>query len=374
MKKLTYFAFAIMLIGLLACKNKSAQQTDKEQENTAMQDPLRPAGMEGLEGEGLTNDAPSPQIKKTETRKRGNAGKEAKKKSLKERVKAADEKEKKGKGGGEPTAQLEQDSDAAVVENTGTRAIQTSLKILDEEKKSSGNPTQKVAEQQPDEEEQTETSPPDAVTHAAWDALLKKYVSASGKVNYQGFQKEERKLDAYLETLKNNPPQSNWSRHEKLAYWINVYNAFTVKLIVKNHPVESITSLHSGKPWDVKWIDIDSKTYTLNEVEHDIIRPRFDEPRIHFAVNCAAQSCPPLLNAAYTADKLNTQLEQQTKKFINNSKYNSISAGSVEVSKIFDWYKEDFNNLIAFLDKYTQTDIDSDAKVSYKNYDWTLNN
>jgi len=369
MKKLTYFACAILLIGFLACKNKSAQKTDQQPQS--LQEKLQPAG---LEGEAIDQNAPSQQNKTTDVRKKTAPQEKAKQENSKKPLNPHEGKGKKGEGGGgEPIAQLGEENQPAKPVDSQVKAIKTSQKILDEENKTQEQQSVETAERQPKTEKSEEITTAKAPSHAAWDALLEKYVSASGKVNYQGFKKEEGKLDSYLATLKNNPPQTDWSRNEKLAYWINVYNAFTVKLIVKNHPVESITDLHGGKPWDVKWIDIGTKTYTLNEVEHDIIRPRFNEPRIHFAVNCAAQSCPPLLNAAYTADKLNTQLEQQTKKFINNSKFNSISASSVEVSKIFDWYKEDFDNLIAFLDKYAQTDINSNASVTYKNYDWALN-
>lgn len=212
------------------------------------------------------------------------------------------------------------------------------------------------------------------VNHQAWDALLRANVSSSGKVNYKGFKSSEVALNTYLEDLKNKAPESSWSRKKKLAYWINAYNAFTVKLILDNYPVSSITKLHGGKPWDVKWIKIGGKNYSLNNIENDIIRPRFKEPRIHFAVNCAAQSCPPLLNRAWTADNLNSYFNKQTKAFINNSKYNDVSTSSVQVSKIFEWYAEDFGNLIEFLNKYTSTKINADAKVSYKEYDWALNN
>ncbi|MEM0992488.1 MAG: DUF547 domain-containing protein [Bacteroidota bacterium] len=211
------------------------------------------------------------------------------------------------------------------------------------------------------------------VDHGVWDALLQKYVTSTGKVNYAGIKGEEAKLDAYLEALKTNAPSSSWSRNEKLAYWINAYNAFTVKLIVDNYPVKSITDLHGGKPWDVKWIEIGAKTYSLNNIEHDIIRPQFKEPRIHFAVNCAAKSCPPLLNKAWTASNLGTYLNQQTRRFINNSVSNKITADVVQLSKIFEWYAKDFGNLIAYLNKYSKTEIDADAKVSYLDYNWQLN-
>ena len=225
-----------------------------------------------------------------------------------------------------------------------------------------------------EEKPKTNIPPPPALPeHSLFDALLRQYVSSSGKVNYKGLKSNQAKLDAYLETLEKNPPQNSWSRNEKLAYWINAYNAYTLKLIVDNYPLSSITKLHGGKPWDVKWIKLGDKTYSLNNIENDIIRPRFKEARIHFAVNCAAKSCPPLLNRAWTAGNLNRYLEQQTKNFINNNKYNSISANAVKVSKIFDWYEGDFGNLVDYLNKYSNTKIDAGTKVEFVEYDWGLN-
>lgn len=214
---------------------------------------------------------------------------------------------------------------------------------------------------------------PGKPTHDLWDELLRKYVTADGKVNYAGFQKDKAALESYLGGLTRNPVQDDWSRNEKMAYWINAYNAFTVKLIVDNYPVSSIMKLHNGKAWDVKWIQLGSKTYTLNNIENDILRPKYKDARIHFAVNCAAESCPPLLNRAFTADKLESQLEQQAKAFINNAKYNSISANSVAISRIFEWYAGDFGNIVDYLNKYSNTRINANATVKYQEYDWALN-
>ncbi len=210
--------------------------------------------------------------------------------------------------------------------------------------------------------------------HTAFNALLSKYVSSTGKVNYDGIKSSIASLDAYLADLESNPVASDWSRNEKLAYWINAYNAYTIKLILNNYPVSSITKIAGGKPWDKKWINIGGKTYSLNNIENDIIRPQFNEPRIHFAVNCAALSCPPLANKAFTAGNLNSLLEKQTKAFINNSKYNTITGGSVSVSKIFDWYGKDFGDLKAFLNKYSSSKIAAATEVGFSDYDWALNN
>ncbi len=212
------------------------------------------------------------------------------------------------------------------------------------------------------------------LSHQIWDTLLNKYVSSSGSVDYQGFKRELPKLSGYLDLLSTNPPKKDWSRAEQLAYWINAYNAFTIKLILDHYPLESIMDLQD--PWDTPFIMIGSKKYTLNQIEHDVIRKQFEEPRIHFAVNCASQSCPELINHAYTASKLDTQLERQTRAYINNPKHNEISTGHVKISSLFDWYREDFTHsgtVIDFLNMYTDKSISADAKISYKEYDWSLN-
>ncbi|WP_246144319.1 DUF547 domain-containing protein [Neolewinella aurantiaca] len=226
------------------------------------------------------------------------------------------------------------------------------------------------ATEEPKEEVVAKPAKPD---HAAFNSLLGKYVNAAGNVNYGGLKNDEAKLDTYLAELSENAPQSDWSRSESMAFWINAYNANTLKLILKNYPVKSITDLHGGKPWDVKWINIGGKTYSLNNIEHDIIRPRYKDARIHFAVNCAAASCPPLPNKAFTAANLNSLLESRTKSFIRNGAYNTITADKVMVSKIFDWYGEDFGDLKNYLNKYATTEIPAGTDIEFKEYDWALN-
>jgi len=209
------------------------------------------------------------------------------------------------------------------------------------------------------------------VDHSTFDQLLRKHVSSSGSVNYAGFKSDISKLDAYLANLSSNPVQSSWSRNEKLAFWINAYNANTIKLIVNNYPLAKITDLDGGKPWDRKWIKIGSDTYSLNNIENDIIRPQFKEPRIHFAVNCAAKSCPTLMNKAWLPNSLESDFAKMTKAFVNNSNYNDITSSGATVSKIFEWYGEDFGDVKAFINKYSNTKFSGDLK--FKEYDWSLN-
>ena len=210
-------------------------------------------------------------------------------------------------------------------------------------------------------------------SHSAFNTLLKRYVTSSGRVNYSGFKSRKSDLDDYLKHLEDNPVQSSWSKNEKMAYWINLYNAATIQLILENNPKSSIKEINDEKPWDKRWIKSGSKTYTLNEIENLILRPQFKDARVHFAINCAAVSCPRLMNKAFTADNLDSLLDENARWFINNSTYNSLSAKKVEISKIFDWYADDFGNVIDYLNRYATTEIKSAAKITYKEYNWNLN-
>lgn len=209
--------------------------------------------------------------------------------------------------------------------------------------------------------------------HALFDALLQKAVSTSGQVNYNTIKSNNADLDAYISELSNNQPDNSWSKNSAMAYWINAYNAFTLKLVADNYPITSIKDLHNGNPWTVKWIKLAGSTYSLDQIENEILRPRYKDARIHFAVNCAAKSCPPLHNRAFTEDNLNSKLNRLTRSFINNENYNTISADQLVVSKIFDWYASDFGMLTDFIDRYTDTEINSGATIKYQEYDWSLN-
>jgi hypothetical protein len=209
--------------------------------------------------------------------------------------------------------------------------------------------------------------------HAEWNTLLKKYVDINGNVNYKAFQKDKSALDTYLNILAENSPSENWSKNEKLAYYINIYNAATVMLILDNYPVKSIKDIKN--PWGVEWIKIGKEIYSLGDIEHKILR-KMEEPRIHFAINCASYSCPKLLNKAYLPSTLEVQLEKMTYDFINDSTRNKISENTLQLSNIFKWYKGDFtknNSLINYLQPYTKFTISAKAKINYLNYDWSLN-
>lgn len=218
-------------------------------------------------------------------------------------------------------------------------------------------------------------------SHQQWDKLLKKHVNSSGLVNYKGFQKDQEELDEYLKTLSDNPPQKNWTKNDQKAYWINAYNAFTIALILKHYPVKSIKDI-GGKiykintPWDIRFITIGGEKYDLNNIEHKMLRRKFDDPRIHFALVCASISCPKLRREAYTGSELDKQLDEQGKEFLNDKSKNNITAGKADLSKYFNWYNGDFTkngSLSDFINKYSQTNINSNTKINYLEYNWNLN-
>ena len=211
------------------------------------------------------------------------------------------------------------------------------------------------------------------IDHSLWDHLLKQYVADHGDVNYKGFKQDVDLLNTYINQLSTTIPSEHWSKQEQLAYYINVYNANTVKLIIDHYPIKSIKDIKN--PWSKKRIYIGDKNYSLSEIENDILR-KLDEPRIHFAINCASKSCPKLLNVAYTAENVDSLLELTAKEFINNPDKNRISENSVQLSKIFDWYKKDFTDngsLIDYINHYSLVKINSKAKIDYLEYDWNLN-
>lgn len=222
------------------------------------------------------------------------------------------------------------------------------------------------------------------VSHSSFDQLLQKYVDEQGMVNYKGLKADRAKLRSYLSILENNSPQNSWTRDQKLAYWINAYNAYTLDLILEHYPVESIKDIGStikipfvSTAWDIKFINIGGKEYDLNNIEHSIIRKDFDEPRIHFALVCAAVSCPKLQNRAYVSEKLDEQLTKAANEFLANPAKNKFkNENKATLSKLFNWYGGDFKNngtLIEYINKYSPTKLSENADIDWMDYNWQLN-
>ncbi len=224
----------------------------------------------------------------------------------------------------------------------------------------------------------------DPIDHTLFDELLKRYVNNEGWVDYRALQSEGDKLNEYLKLLEENGPNDQtWTKDEQLTYWINAYNAFTIRLILDYYPVASIKDIGSAiqiplvnTAWDIKFIEIGDQELSLNNIEHSIIRKNFDEPRIHFALVCAARSCPKLRNEAYDAARLEQQLTDQARTFLANPDKNRITKDEMELSKIFSWYQGDFTkegSLVEYLNQYAPVTIHEDARKTFKKYDWSLN-
>jgi hypothetical protein len=209
--------------------------------------------------------------------------------------------------------------------------------------------------------------------HSVWNTLVQTNVSATGEVNYEGFRQQRGQLREYIASLGAQMPEISWDKEDTLAYWMNAYNAMTVDLILRNLPLASIKDI--DKPWNQRLWKLGSKWYNLDEIEHQILR-KMGDPRIHFGINCASFSCPPLLNEAFSSAKVDAQLELLAVNFVNDTRRNHISEDTIVISKIFDWFAKDFKqngSLIDFLNRYSKTPINSKARKKYMQYDWNLN-
>jgi len=222
----------------------------------------------------------------------------------------------------------------------------------------------------------------DSVDHRLYAELLKEHVQDKA-VNYNGFKNEEAKLDQYLQVLERTNSKS-LVRNEQFAFYVNAYNAWTIKLILTGYPgVKSIKDLGSflKSPWKKRICRIDGDTFTLDDIEHGILRPRFKDPRIHFAVNCASKGCPPLRSEPYRGVDLDRQLDEMTSAFINDPKMNYLDGHTLYASSIFKWFREDFNKDIpGFFLKYAKGNLERRLEankdriiVKYLDYDWSLN-
>jgi hypothetical protein len=209
--------------------------------------------------------------------------------------------------------------------------------------------------------------------HSVWQNLLSSNVSEAGNVNYDAFKQRKGELNEYIASLGVNIPTDSWTQEDKLAYWMNAYNAMTVDLILRNMPLESIKDI--DKPWEQRIWKLGEKWYNLDEIEHQILR-KMGDPRIHFGINCASFSCPPLLNEAFTSANVDDKLEFLAKRFINDRSRNHITPTRVEISRIFNWFSKDFKKegtIIDYLNKYSRITISYKASRGYFAYDWTLN-
>ena len=247
----------------------------------------------------------------------------------------------------------------------------------------------------PEEDEDPETPAGFDHSHAVWTEVLAEHVQGD-RFDYAALKKDPAKLTAYIETLRavDAKTLASFTDDQRMAFWINVYNAHVVQLIVDNYPVKSIRDLGTlvNKVWNKRFIqmpalhpDGKNKNLSLDDVEHKILRPRFEDARVHAAVNCASISCPPLRNEAFVAARLDAQLDEQVRLWLQDTTRNrfDVAKGKLEVSKIFDSFKGDFvresKTVQAWIAKYAPEDVAAfiesakKVKVSYLDYSWKLN-
>ncbi len=214
--------------------------------------------------------------------------------------------------------------------------------------------------------------------HSIWDRLLQEYVSSTGKVNYKQIKLHTDSLDAYLKELIEHGPQADWTKTQRKAYYINGYNAYCIKFVLLKYPVASVNDciFSSKEIWDFKMVKLGETTITLRYLENEILRVMGD-PRIHFGINCASVSCPKLINRAYTSDNLSNLLDNMATGFINDPTKNVITAKKMQLSKIFEWYRADFETdgqtLVDYINKYSKVKAEANAKIEFLDYNWALN-
>lgn len=240
-------------------------------------------------------------------------------------------------------------------------------------------------------------------SHRAWDTLLKKHVvllpgKGASQVRYAEFAKDRAALKAYLGALSavTDAEFQGWPKPRQMAFLVNAYNAFTVELILEHYPVKSIKDIGSdlfSNRWKRKFFRLLGRESYLDQIEHEILRKpgSYDEPRVHFAVNCASVGCPMLREEAFVAERLEAQLEEQAVRFLSDRSRNRVGAeGRLEVSKIFDWFREDWasgyqgiRSREQYFAKYAKLLSDDPAQqkrvaeggapVSFLDYNWSIN-
>jgi hypothetical protein len=230
-------------------------------------------------------------------------------------------------------------------------------------------------------------------SHAAWDALLRKHVvlregGNASAVRYAALGTDRAALKAYLDSLSSvsEAEYGQWKKLQQMAFLINAYNAFTVELILSHYPVKSIKDIGNdvfSNRWKRKFFRLLGKDTSLDMIEHEMLRKPGMHPeywRVHFALNCASIGCPMLRENAYVAERLDAQLEEQTRRFLSDHSRNRYRDGRFEVSRIFDWYGADFfprEKVLSYYGKALGTSLDQDAivrsPITFLEYDWTLN-
>ena len=226
-----------------------------------------------------------------------------------------------------------------------------------------------------------------AFDHSEFDQVLKTYVDDQGRVDYNGIAKDQT-FKAYVEALETAQVNA-LSRNEQLAFWINAYNAITIDKVIKWKPKKSVRETFVPGVWTgTKFFTsrehiVAGKSMSPDDIEHEILRKQFKEPRIHFAIVCASSSCPPLPRFAYTGNNVQVKLEEETRKYINSERGTQIDSAKNElhISRLFDWFAGDFEYkagsvltyIKAYLNEEGRAFLEKNPEIKYIHYDWALN-
>ena len=218
--------------------------------------------------------------------------------------------------------------------------------------------------------------------HEPWSDLLNRHVTFDGRLDYQGVMDDEDELLDYLMSLRKVAPTAAWAPQDTKAFWLNVYNASATYLVVQYYPVSSINDIRvkvlggNKSPWDAPVVNVGGQMYSLNQIEREKLSGLTPDPRIHFGLMYAAASAAPPLKEAYDGSRLNQQLDSQTRRFINDSNFNQLTATHLKLSGLFDAYAKDFGSpseVLAFVNRYARTPVEPTATIEYLSFSWALN-
>ena len=229
------------------------------------------------------------------------------------------------------------------------------------------------------------------VDHSSWQEIISRYVEAGedgiNRLDYRNLLAQDRsKLEDYLRQVSDLHP-TEYTRDEQLAYWINLYNALTVKVILDHYPTKSILDISISPglfkfgPWDKRLITIDGVRLSLNDIEHRILRPIWKSPLIHYALNCASIGCPNLSRTAYDGKNVHRMLEQAAISYVNHPRGVRVTKRRIKLSKIYKWYRSDFgrndqevlDHILKYASAELKEKIDRRSKINRYGYDWKLN-
>ena len=217
-----------------------------------------------------------------------------------------------------------------------------------------------------------------------WNILLRHHVTPDGRLDYETLLNEEEQLYTYLQNLRKiKPAEQGWTIEETEAFWLNTYNAAAANLVLENYPVASINDIRIKvvggykSPWEAPVVNVGGQSYSLNQIEREMLRDQYHDARVHFALMYGAASEAPMLPEAYDGARLNQQLDEQTRRFLNDTSFNQVAPQHVQLSALFQSYAADFGSeaqIIAFINRYVSVPVLPTAKVEYLSFSWALNN